>query len=352
MEVVYQAKDQSMAWCLDCHRNPEQHLRPTEFVTKLDWSAKDIDPSDPELGKFANDPHALGSYLKEKEQHQSFSQLRNLSPMNSPVPAPNKKFFRSVDQLEGTAEFNEFLEREFPSAASEFPDGISRRRWVQLMGASIALSGAAGCRYPREQFAALVVPQEDRVAGFPQLFATNFEWAGRVVNALVTCVEGRPIKVDGNASHPMFAMSAGSEFTDGKDAKFAHAGTDLYTQAAVLSLYDPDRCGAVVQRSNRDGSEPMVTVSGVSGEPDWSAFDAYAAKASAELAANGGEGLAIIYEPTKSPSFNRLLSETKAKFPNATLVRYESVYQRNATKALEALGPRILRCSTSLMQPK
>ena len=37
MEEVYKVKPLSMGWCLDCHRNPEQHLRPVEFVTTLDW---------------------------------------------------------------------------------------------------------------------------------------------------------------------------------------------------------------------------------------------------------------------------------------------------------------------------
>jgi len=37
MEVVYQAKPLSMGWCLDCHRDPERHLRPIEFITQLDW---------------------------------------------------------------------------------------------------------------------------------------------------------------------------------------------------------------------------------------------------------------------------------------------------------------------------
>jgi hypothetical protein len=67
MDVVYQAKDQSMAWCIDCHKNPAPNLRPTEFVTKLDWTAADIDPADPELGKFANDPIALGEHLKTQK---------------------------------------------------------------------------------------------------------------------------------------------------------------------------------------------------------------------------------------------------------------------------------------------
>jgi nitrate/TMAO reductase-like tetraheme cytochrome c subunit len=39
MEIVHQAKDQSMTWCIDCHRNPEPHLRPVEEITNLAWTA-------------------------------------------------------------------------------------------------------------------------------------------------------------------------------------------------------------------------------------------------------------------------------------------------------------------------
>lgn len=37
MEVVYQAEPLSMSWCIDCHRNPEKHLRPVEEVTNMAW---------------------------------------------------------------------------------------------------------------------------------------------------------------------------------------------------------------------------------------------------------------------------------------------------------------------------
>jgi menaquinone reductase, multiheme cytochrome c subunit len=37
MEQVTQVERLSMGWCLECHRNPEPHLRPQEFITKLDW---------------------------------------------------------------------------------------------------------------------------------------------------------------------------------------------------------------------------------------------------------------------------------------------------------------------------
>jgi hypothetical protein len=37
MPVVYQAEPLSMSWCLDCHRAPEQHLRPPSEVYNLNW---------------------------------------------------------------------------------------------------------------------------------------------------------------------------------------------------------------------------------------------------------------------------------------------------------------------------
>lgn len=50
MEVVYQDQPQSMSWCLDCHRAPENHLRPIAEVTHLDWKPEDIGRTQRELG--------------------------------------------------------------------------------------------------------------------------------------------------------------------------------------------------------------------------------------------------------------------------------------------------------------
>jgi len=49
MERVYQAKELSMAWCIDCHNNPGPNLRPAEFITKLDWKAEDPEKLGAEL---------------------------------------------------------------------------------------------------------------------------------------------------------------------------------------------------------------------------------------------------------------------------------------------------------------
>lgn len=255
--------------------------------------------------------------------------------MNYPLPQQSKKYFRSLDDIEQTPEFEEFLGREFPKAASEFPEGVSRRRWVQLMGASLAFGGAAGCRYNREDFAEFVVRPEGRVAGLPQFFATNFEWAGRVVHALVTSREGRPIKLDGNPDHPVFMTSRSDEFKDGNEAKFDKAGSDCFTQAAILSLYDPDRLGAVIQRDRKAGT---MQASEAGELADWTAFTQMMAEKQKSLEGSKGKGFAVIYEPTSSPSLQRAIADLKSKYPEATLVEYQSVYRRNLAKAIEASG--------------
>jgi MoCo/4Fe-4S cofactor protein with predicted Tat translocation signal len=245
------------------------------------------------------------------------------------------RYFRSLEDLQRTPEFEQFLEREFPKAASEFPEGVSRRRWLQLMGASLALGGLSGCRYNREEVAAFVMRPEGRVPGVPEHFATNFEWAGRVVNALVTSLDGRPVKVDGNAEHPAYAQSQPKDFAENK--KLASAGSDRFTQASVLSLYDQDRIGTVLNRKTA-GAAPEIADSEDADQrtQSWTAFKRFAADKAAQL--GDGKGLAIVYEPTASPSLKRLIAATVKKFPQTTLVRYESVYSQNVNKAIDAVG--------------
>lgn len=245
------------------------------------------------------------------------------------------RYFRSLDELQKTPEFEQFLQREFPQAASEFPEGVSRRRWLQLMGASLALGGMSGCRYYREEVASFVVRPEGRVPGIHEYFATSFEWAGRVVHTLVANLDGRPIKVDGNPDHPVYANSQPKDFKE--NAKLRSAGTDLFTQASVLSLYDQDRIGVVLQRS-KAGAKPLIADSDVIAEREesWKLFNAYAEESAKTL--GDGKGLAIVFEPSRSPSFRRVLAEVAKKYPAATLVRYESVFSGNVGKAIDAVG--------------
>ena len=90
------------------------------------------------------------------------------------------RYWRSLSELQDREDFQQYIDREFPVAASEFPEGVSRRRWMQLMGASLAVAGATGCRYPEETIAPFVIRPEGRVPGESYSRATNFELASTI----------------------------------------------------------------------------------------------------------------------------------------------------------------------------
>lgn len=245
--------------------------------------------------------------------------LSSSEPASSDSP-----YWRSLDQLDGAPEFEQHLHREFPQAASEFPDGVSRRRWLKLMSASLALSGAAGCRYGPDEIASLVIREPNTVPGVPRQYATNFELAGRAVSLLVTNVDGRPIKTDGNPDHPQMKASEPNDLSGGKE-RFASAGTDVFTQGCVLGLYDPDRTSKVTHRVG-DKVE----------DSSWEAFAAYAKTQGEALASNGGQSLAILMSPSLSPTVNRLIGSIAQALPKAIVCQYTSVedgYQRAAATA-------------------
>jgi molybdopterin-containing oxidoreductase family iron-sulfur binding subunit len=112
------------------------------------------------------------------------------------MPTSTPTYWRSLDQLENSPEFQDFLHREFPIAASEYPEGVSRRRWMQLMGASFALASVAGCRWQTEKIVPMAERPEGYIPGEAEYFATNINWADAPRHLLVTKYDGRPIKLE------------------------------------------------------------------------------------------------------------------------------------------------------------
>ncbi|HZU43649.1 MAG TPA: TAT-variant-translocated molybdopterin oxidoreductase, partial [Terriglobales bacterium] len=135
------------------------------------------------------------------------------------------EYWRSLEELAGSQEFQEMMHREFPRGASEWLSGISRRGFLQLMGASLALAGMTACtKQPLEPIVPYVRQPEEIVPGIPLYFATAFTLAGYAHPLLAKSNMGRPTKVEGNPQHP---ASLGA--------------TDLFAQASLLDMYDPDR---------------------------------------------------------------------------------------------------------------
>ena len=210
----------------------------------------------------------------------------------------NHKTWRSLAELQRTPQFEEFLHREFPKAASEFPEGLSRRRWLQLMGASLAMASATGCRWQTEKIAPFAARPTGYVPGEFTQYATATDVGGHGKPLMVRAVDGRPVKCDGNPGHPEF-----------------RGGSDVFVQAMPLTMYDPDRAVGVRQREGN----------GVY-ERSWADFE-YAAK---ELFAGDGARAAIVLQRSSSPSRQRLLEEFAGKFPECRLVTYEPLDNLNA----------------------
>src|SRR5579872_3570736 len=135
------------------------------------------------------------------------------------------EFWRSLEELAGSEEFREMMHREFPKGASEWLDSVSRRGFLRLMGASLALAGMTACtKQPLEPIVPYVRQPEELVPGVPNFFATAFTLGGYASPLLVESHLYRPTKIEGNDRHP---ASLG--------------GTDVFSQASILGMYDPDR---------------------------------------------------------------------------------------------------------------
>jgi molybdopterin-containing oxidoreductase family iron-sulfur binding subunit len=210
------------------------------------------------------------------------------------------RLWRSLEELADTEEFRAFIDREFPDAASQWTDASSRRSFLRLMGASLALAGVgvgvSGCDYqaaPPEKVLPYVRQPEQLVQGKPQTYATAITLGGLATGVLVESHMGRPTMVEGNPSHP---DSLGS--------------IDYLTQASILSLYDPDRA-QVVMRSNAIGT-----------------FDSFLLAASTALEsqrAKKGAGVRILTETVTSPTLARQIRALLKDLPAATWHQYEPV---------------------------
>ena len=157
-------------------------------------------------------------------------------------PASAPYYWRSLEQLADTPDFRAGLERQ-PALGAEQALHASRRRFLQTMGASLSLAGLAGTgciRLPEEKLAPYAHRPENRTPGNPVSYATALEIGGVAQGLLVTCFDGRPIKIEGNPGHPL-----------------NRAAADAFAQASVLELYDPDRSFGPVFR-DKDGTSDQV----------------------------------------------------------------------------------------------
>ncbi len=214
-------------------------------------------------------------------------------------------YWRSLEELAETPAFGELLDREFPRFAAEWPDGVSRRNFLQLAAASLGLAGLTACtRQPIEKIVPYVRQAEEFLPGKPVLFATSMALSGFATGLLIESHNGRPTKVEGNPEHP---ASLGA--------------SDAVTQASVLGLYDPDRSQAIRYLGN---------------SATWTALNQQITASLNAQSAFGGAGIRLLTGPVTSPTEARLISALLASYPQARWHRWDALAQDGATNGLTA----------------
>ncbi|HYT89218.1 MAG TPA: TAT-variant-translocated molybdopterin oxidoreductase, partial [Gemmataceae bacterium] len=228
--------------------------------------------------------------------------------------ARGKDYWRGLEELAETDGFEEMLEKEFPRQAGGWMEGVNRRQFLKLMGASLALAGLSGCgaSRPTEQILPYVRQPEEIIPGRPLYFATAMPLAGYGSGLLVESHLGRPTKVEGNPLHP-----TGHLPTDSPEAA-AHGPTDAFAQASVLGLYDPDRSQAVTHLGSI------------------SSWDTFTTELAARLRGRRENGIdpdlriRILTETVTSPSLAHQIQAVLRRFPQAKWHVYEPAGSDNA----------------------
>jgi MoCo/4Fe-4S cofactor protein with predicted Tat translocation signal len=208
------------------------------------------------------------------------------------------EYWRSLEELAGSPEFQEMLHREFPKGASEWVDSVSRRGFMKLMGASLAMAGMTACtKQPLEPIVPYVRQPEAVIPGVPMFFATAFTLGGYASPVLVESHLYRPTKIEGNAQHP---ASLG--------------GTDIFAQASILGMYDPDR---------------SQTIAYLGEVRTWGGFlEALRGPLNAEKAVQGA-GIRILTRTISSPALADQLRSVLKLYPQAKWHVYEPVNRDN-----------------------
>ena len=205
-----------------------------------------------------------------------------------------KAYWRSLDELADSDRLHAVLTQALPHLDALWDTPLTRRRMLKLMAASMALGGLTGCdRQPEEHLVPYVDMPEYGVPGTPRHYATTALVAGYAHGVLAQSHEGRPTKIEGNPAHPATLGAC-----------------DTAAQASVLSLYDPDRSGAVRQHGSISGYGNLLAALSEKQE-DWDS--------------DGGRGLCLLTGRLTSPSAQAHLQALQRQWPQARLFTHEAV---------------------------
>jgi MoCo/4Fe-4S cofactor protein with predicted Tat translocation signal len=220
----------------------------------------------------------------------------DIATLRARVHGSGPEYWRSLEELSNSKDFQEWVHREFPDSASVWNNEVSRRSFLTLMAASLALAGLTSCsRQPLAKIVPYAQPPENITPGKLLYFSTAMPLGGIGMGLIVKSHMGRPIKVEGNPNHP---ASLGA--------------TDIFAQASILGLYDPDR-------------SQVVTHAGL--ESTWEKFSSALISDLDTQAVNQGAGLRVLTEKITSLTLFDQIQALLKKFPLAKWHQYEPAAQ-------------------------
>lgn len=215
-------------------------------------------------------------------------------------------YWKSLNELAQHEDYEEYAAREFREGASELGDGMTRRSFLQIMGASIAMAGFVSCRRPVEKILPYSNAPEDIIPGESLYYASAAPFQDALTGLVVETTSARPIKIEGNELHP---ASLGS--------------TSIYQQGELLSMYDPDRS----QNVRKNGDRSVYTL-----------FESFCKQHFDETDRN----IVFIAEPNSSPTYNSIKDDALEKFPNAKWITYTPFSEDNTFEGTDiAFGERL-----------
>ena len=249
MPAVFQENTLQMEWCIACHRAPENFIRPKSEIFNMQWQAGAVSllflgrvraveleaaGMRAEIARLQDDV-AAGHEAAEAAAH--FAEMMSAREAEPTTPdvrdtilaLNGKEYWRSLEEHADTPEFRRLIAEEYPHEIEHWDDGLSRRNFVKVMGASLALAGLSGCVIqPNEKIVPYVKAPEGMLPGKANFFATGMTLSGVTTGLLVKAYEGRPVKIEGNPDHP---GSLGA--------------TDILAQGSLL----PQQCGRPSMRT-------------------------------------------------------------------------------------------------------
>ncbi|MGA1205568.1 MAG: TAT-variant-translocated molybdopterin oxidoreductase [Opitutales bacterium] len=223
-----------------------------------------------------------------------------------PAQKTGPQYWRSLDEMAEKPDFKEWLHREFPQGASEL-EGVNRRNFLKIMGASFAMAGlgATGCRRPEQNILPYSKQPEGSIPGIPVYYTTSFPGAKENLPLVVETHQHRPTHVEGNREYLPYG-----------------GAIDRFASASVLNLYDPDRMSTSYEGTRRISSERVKDI---------------LAGLAAKFGPTMGQGMAVLAEPSASPSRLRLKKAILKKYPRLVWAEYSPTDSNNPEIAASRL---------------